>query len=97
MTPQEVVRHEYGHHVAANRLNPPWSAADWGPKTWATDQGICALAAAGTAFPGNESDHYELNPGEAWAESYRIFADQRGDATAIADAAHRLAVAETIA
>ncbi len=77
VTPQEIVRHELGHHIAANRLNPPWRAIDWGPKAWATDQGICTRAANGTAYPGDEGDHYSLNPGEAWAESYRVFAEQR--------------------
>ena len=77
VTPQEIVLHELGHHIAANRLNPPWRALDWGPKSWATDQSICTRAAAGTAYPGDEGDHYELNPGEGWAESYRVFAEQR--------------------
>ncbi len=77
VTPQEIVRHEYGHHIAANRVNPPWRAIDWGPKAWATDQGICPRVASSTAYPGDEGDHYDLNPGEAWAESYRVFADQR--------------------
>ena len=51
ITPEELARHEYGHHVAANRLNAPWPAADWGPKRWASQAGVCARAAAGTASP----------------------------------------------
>jgi len=35
ITAAEVVRHEYGHHIAWNRLNTPWTAVDWGPKNWA--------------------------------------------------------------
>jgi hypothetical protein len=81
-TPQEIVRHEYGHHIANNRLNTPWPAVDWGPKTWATDQAICARSAAGSAYPGDEGDNYRLNPGEAWAESYRVFTDQRAGVAA---------------
>ncbi len=77
VTPQEIVRHEFGHHIAANRSNPPWRAIDWGPKAWASDQGICTRTADLTAYPGDEGDHYDLNPGEAWAESYRVFAEQR--------------------
>lgn len=80
VTPQEVVRHEYGHHVAANRLNPPWLAVDWGTKRWATQQSVCSRAAAGTAYPGNEGQGYTLNPGEAFAEAYRVLNDTRAGA-----------------
>jgi hypothetical protein len=72
VTPEEVARHEYGHHVANNRVNAPWQAVDWGPKRWASQIGVCAKAQQGLVFPGDESDHYRLNPGEAWAETYRV-------------------------
>lgn len=68
---EHVIAHEYGHHVAANRDNAPWSAADWGTKRWATYLGICAKADAGDVFPGNEAERYTLNPGEGFAEAYR--------------------------
>jgi hypothetical protein len=67
-----VLAHEYGHHVAANRDNAPWDALDWGPKRWATAARVCSRAAAGSAFPGDEGINYQLNPGEAWAETYRL-------------------------
>jgi hypothetical protein len=67
-----VLAHEYGHHVAANRINSPWDALDWGPKRWATAARVCSRAAAGTAFPGDEGINYQLNPGEGWAEVYRL-------------------------
>jgi hypothetical protein len=67
-----VLAHEYGHHVAASRENPPWNALDWGPKRWATSASVCARTAAGTAFPGDEGANYRLNPGEGWAEVYRL-------------------------
>jgi hypothetical protein len=70
--PESVAAHEYGHHIANNRLNPPWVAENWGTKRWATDMNICARATAGTAFPGAEDADYPLNPGEAFAESYRV-------------------------
>jgi hypothetical protein len=69
--------HEYGHHVAANRANDPWQAIDWGPKRWAAYAGICGRVAAGTAFPGDEGENYVLNPGEAWAETYRLAVEAR--------------------
>ena len=81
ITPAEVVRHEYGHHIAFHRLNPPWLAIAWGPKHWASDQDICRRAAQGTVFPGDEGAHYRLNPGEAWAETYRVLDEQRSGAT----------------
>ena len=76
--PTSVVAHEYGHHVAEHRLNPPWRAIDAGPKRWATAVGVCSRTAAGTAFPGDEGLHYSFNPGEAWAESYRVLNETRG-------------------
>jgi len=76
-TPDEVVRHEYGHHIAFNRTNPPWVAVDWGPKYWASSVGVCARVSAGTAFPGDESLHYDQNPGEAWAETYRLMDERK--------------------
>jgi hypothetical protein len=79
--PEEVARHEYGHHVAANRDDSPWQAIDWGPKRWSSYAGICARAAAGTAFPGDEGDHYIENPGEAFAEAYRLLNDTKAGVT----------------
>jgi hypothetical protein len=81
VTPEEVVRHEYGHHVAANRENAPWKAVDWGTKRWATHAGVCTRVRRGTAFPGDEGFHYTLNPGEAFAEAYRTLNEIRGGAS----------------
>jgi hypothetical protein len=67
-----IATHEYGHHIAFNRVNPPWRAVDWGPKRWATYERVCPRVAAGTAYPGDEGANYPLNPGEAWAETYRV-------------------------
>jgi hypothetical protein len=64
--------HEYGHHIAFNRVNPPWNAIDSGLKRWATYERVCPRVAEGTAFPGAEDANYALNPGEAWAETYRV-------------------------
>jgi hypothetical protein len=80
-TPENTARHEYGHHIAANRANPPWRALDWGPKRWATIEQVCSRAQAATAFPGDEADRYALNPGEAFAEAYRVRAEQKAGIT----------------
>lgn len=67
-----VAAHEYGHHLANNRRNPPWQAVDWGTKRWASYENVCARTRAGTAFPGNEDQEYSRNPGEAFAESFAV-------------------------
>jgi hypothetical protein len=69
---KEIVTHEYGHHVANNRNDAPWTALDYGTKRWSSYENICAKAAGGTASPGDEGSHYFQNSGEAFAESYRV-------------------------
>jgi hypothetical protein len=80
VSPSTVATHEYGHHVAANRSNAPWSALDWGTKRWASGANVCARTAAGYLFPGNEDGNYRLNPGEAFAEAYRVLNERRSGA-----------------
>jgi hypothetical protein len=74
---ESVVAHEYGHHIAAHRVNAPWVAVDWGTKRWATYEQVCARTRGGTLFPGDEQQHYRLNPGEWFAESYRVLNERR--------------------
>lgn len=81
LTPEEVVRHEYGHHVAFHRLNTPWRAIDWGPKNWASSATVCSRVSRGEAFPGNEGANYAQNPGEAWAETYRLMDERKAGIT----------------
>jgi hypothetical protein len=81
VSPEEIVRHEYGHHVAQNRNNSPWAAVDWGPKNWASVENVCAKVARREAYPGNESSNYALNPGEAWAETYRLMDERKAGIT----------------
>jgi hypothetical protein len=76
-SPEEVVRHEYGHHVAYHRVNAPWRAIDWGPKNWASAATVCPRVARSEAFPGNEGANYSQNPGEAWAEVYRLMDERK--------------------
>ena len=78
--PTVLATHEYAHFIALNRSNPPWNADAFGPKRWASAAGVCARVASGTAYPGDESAHYRLNPGEAFAEVYRVLNETRAGA-----------------
>jgi hypothetical protein len=69
---KEIVAHEYGHHIANNRLDTPLLAEDYGTKRWASYENICLRSASGELSPGNEGVSYTENPGEAFAESYRV-------------------------
>lgn len=75
-TPEELAAHEFGHHIANRRKNTPWSADAWGPKRWATYQGICKGISSGKFFADGANNHYELDPAEGWAETYRVAAGQ---------------------
>jgi hypothetical protein len=78
LSAEAVITHEYGHHVAANRSDAPWSALDWGPKRWASAMQVCAKARSGELFPGAEdARRYALNPGEGWAETYRVLNERK--------------------
>jgi hypothetical protein len=76
---QGAVLHEYGHHIANSRSNPPFrSTVDFGPKRWASYENVCAGWKRGTLHPGAESfPNYRLNPGEGWAEAYRLVNEAR--------------------
>src|SRR6202011_5176365 len=84
---EAVVTHEYGHHVAASRDDAPWAAVDWGTKRWATYEGVCARTHDSQLFPGDEGSNYQLNPGEAFAESYRVLNERRAG---VAEASWRI-------
>jgi hypothetical protein len=77
VTAEAIVAHEYGHHVAANRSNAPWEAVDWGTKRWATHLRVCSRARTHELFPGSEGENYRLNPGEGFAEAYRVLNERR--------------------
>jgi hypothetical protein len=77
VTAQSVVTHEYGHHVANNRLNDPWAAVDWGTKRWASYMNVCKRAQTGELVPGDEGRFYQVNPGEVFAEDYRVLNERR--------------------
>jgi hypothetical protein len=64
-----VIAHEYGHHLAANRSNSPWTALDRGTKRWATHEGICRGIKRRKIRPS----FYFENPGEAFAEAFAFY------------------------
>jgi hypothetical protein len=64
-----VIAHEYGHHVATNRNNRPWSALARGTKRWSTHEGICSGIKRGRIHTRN----YFQNPGEAFAEAFAFY------------------------
>ena len=77
-SPESIIAHEYGHHVATNRRNDPFRAVEWGTKRWATYQRVCARARDGSLVPGAEDrENYRLNPGEGFAEAYRVLNERR--------------------
>jgi hypothetical protein len=77
VTARSIVTHEYGHHLANNRSNEPWPAVDWGTKRWASYENICTRSKAGELFPGDEERNYMFNPGEDFAETYRVLNERR--------------------
>jgi hypothetical protein len=76
-TAESIVAHEYGHHVAAHRANNPWPAVAWGTKRWATYEQVCSRTSKGILSPGNEGDKYSVNPGEGFAETFRVLNERR--------------------
>ncbi len=78
LSAEAVFAHEYGHHVANSRSNPPWRSVDYGPKRWASAMDVCRDAEDGYLFPGaDDRAGYELNPGEGFAEAYRLLNERR--------------------
>jgi hypothetical protein len=75
---ESIIAHEYGHHVATNRRNDPFPAVEWGTKRWATYENVCPEARAGLLVPGAEdAQNYPRNPGEGFAEAYRVLNERR--------------------
>jgi hypothetical protein len=78
ISPESIVMHEYGHHVAASRSDEPWAAVDYGTKRWSSYLQVCSRTRAHQLFPGAEDGtNYRLNPGEAFAETYRVLNERR--------------------
>jgi len=67
-----VAAHEYGHHVANNRRNPPFpgGARAWGTKRWASVEGICPGVRRGTYTFDPTGLNYLRTPFENFAEAF---------------------------
>jgi hypothetical protein len=82
LSAEAIVAHEYGHHVAANRSNAPWRALQWGTKRWASSIGVCARTRSRELWPGaSDPLRYDFNPGEGFAESYRLLNERKAGRT----------------
>jgi hypothetical protein len=78
LSAEAVITHEYGHHIAANRSDAPWNALAWGPKRWSSTIQVCARTRKNELVPGAEDPtHYAVNPGEGWAETYRLLNERK--------------------
>jgi hypothetical protein len=70
---ESILAHEYGHHIARNRPDDPWSGLLYGTKRWATYTHVCSGLRSGRLSLRT----YEISPSETFAESYRVLAEQR--------------------
>lgn len=78
LSAEAVITHEYGHHIAGHRSNAPWEALAWGPKRWDSTMQVCARTRKNELVPGAEDPvHYVVNPGEGWAETYRVLNERK--------------------
>ena len=68
----EIARHEYGHHLAAESDNAPF-AAGLGTKRWFTHEHICERLRSGELVD-DAGASYERSVAEGFAEAYRVAA-----------------------
>jgi hypothetical protein len=52
-----------------------------GPKRWSSAANVCSRVGRNEAYPGDEGTNYSLNPGEAWAEVYRLMDERKAGIT----------------
>ena len=62
ISPEEVVRHEYGHHVAFHRLNAPVDGRRLGAERWASAANVCAKVSP-RGLSGDEGGELRAQPG----------------------------------
>jgi hypothetical protein len=72
--PYQIAMHEYGHHIANSLETKTWDAVDLGPKHWAAAAQVRKLTREHRLWPGDQDEHWFENPGEIWAETYRVVA-----------------------
>ena len=79
LSAEAVITHEYGHHVAANRSNAPWDALDYGPEALGVVDAGLREGAQGRPRSGRRGSRavHEINPGEGWAEAYRVLNERK--------------------
>lgn len=78
LSAEAVLTHEYGHHIAGHRSNAPWNALHYGTKRWASSINVCARARKRELAPGAQDPvRYDVNPGEGFAESYRVLNERK--------------------
>jgi hypothetical protein len=67
---EEIARHEYGHHLAAQSDNAPF-APGLGTKRWFTQEHICERLRSGELVD-DAVEGYERSVAEGFAEAYRV-------------------------
>jgi hypothetical protein len=68
---EDILAHEYGHAVANGRNNFPFPAVSFGTKRWASYERVCPRFLRILVDPRARIT-YRTDPGEAFADSYRI-------------------------
>jgi hypothetical protein len=66
----EIARHEYGHHIAEQADNAPFSRG-LGTKRWFTDEDVCRRLRSG-ALVDDAAQSYSRSVAEGFAEAYRV-------------------------
>jgi hypothetical protein len=68
---EDILAHEYGHALANGRSNYPFPAIAFGTKRWASYERVCPRFLRVLVDPEARIT-YRTDPGEAFADSYRI-------------------------
>ena len=69
-TPDYILTHELGHHIAHFRRNDPFSAPAYGAKYWSSYKHVCYRVERRQLFVNANARHYLEDAGEGWADGY---------------------------